>query len=353
MDILGQNRSKSEPNESESDGSDDDNAEKIEYRIQHILGKAKMTQKEWRKISDGVNTRELTNFSVWQQPDEEYYDDSNVPIEKFFIKWAHASYLHASWETEKDLLDMVGSTAKNHIKKFRIREMENIELFEDLTKGEHFPQSFIRIDRILDVDDPDTSMLEVDWENAPLPPRATPVIKKDLPKPTRKLTQEEEDELDEILREDGVAKRERDEDDEEVAETEVKEKSRKKRRFSKKSKMNYLHGENVWITVKWEGLAYSDVTFESLKDIVNLGVEYEQQLRSFYRREQKQEEQIKGSKKEKRGKRILQLDQSIIGSDAVPPYFPGGTLRDYQWEGVRWMLFNLSQNRNCILADEM
>jgi len=30
-----------------------------------------------------------------------------------------------------------------------------------------------------------------------------------------------------------------------------------------------------------------------------------------------------------------------------------GELRDYQWEGVRWMLFNWSQNRNSILADEM
>ena len=32
---------------------------------------------------------------------------------------------------------------------------------------------------------------------------------------------------------------------------------------------------------------------------------------------------------------------------------PGLQLRDYQWEGVRWMLFNWSQKRNSILADEM
>ena len=31
----------------------------------------------------------------------------------------------------------------------------------------------------------------------------------------------------------------------------------------------------------------------------------------------------------------------------------GLQLRDYQWEGVRWMLFNWSQKRNSILADEM
>ncbi len=31
----------------------------------------------------------------------------------------------------------------------------------------------------------------------------------------------------------------------------------------------------------------------------------------------------------------------------------GAELRDYQWEGVRWLLFNWAQGRNSILADEM
>ena len=30
----------------------------------------------------------------------------------------------------------------------------------------------------------------------------------------------------------------------------------------------------------------------------------------------------------------------------TPPAFPVGTLRDYQWEGCRWLLFNWSQKRN-------
>eukprot|EP00981_Chlorochromonas_danica_P016009 scaffold15198_cov338-Ochromonas_danica.AAC.1 len=48
----------------------------------------------------------------------------------------------------------------------------------------------------------------------------------------------------------------------------------------------------------------------------------------------------------------MKLDGNLLGS-ATPPPFKGGQLRDYQWEGIRWMLFNLSQDRNCILADEM
>jgi SNF2 family DNA or RNA helicase len=40
--------------------------------------------------------------------------------------------------------------------------------------------------------------------------------------------------------------------------------------------------------------------------------------------------------------------------DSEMPQFPDEReLRDYQWEGVRWMLFNWSQKRNSILADEM
>ena len=47
-----------------------------------------------------------------QQPDAEFYDTSKKNIEKYLIKWAHASYLHVSWETEKDIIDLVGSIAK-------------------------------------------------------------------------------------------------------------------------------------------------------------------------------------------------------------------------------------------------
>ncbi|CAN0433664.1 unnamed protein product, partial [Discosporangium mesarthrocarpum] len=37
-----------------------------------------------------------------------------------------------------------------------------------------------------------------------------------------------------------------------------------------------------------------------------------------------------------------------------PPQFKnGGQLRDYQMEGVSWMLYNWTQGRGSILADEM
>lgn len=36
-----------------------------------------------------------------------------------------------------------------------------------------------------------------------------------------------------------------------------------------------------------------------------------------------------------------------------PPYKPGLVLREYQLEGLNWLIFNWYQRRNCILADEM
>jgi hypothetical protein len=375
--LLSENNKKSKKSDdSEESDQEETHGERVNYRIQYILAKSSMPQKNWRKITDDVHTRELTNFSVWQQPDEEYFDESDKPVEKFLIKWLHASYLHVSWETEKDLVDMVGTAVKNQIKKFRIREMEGTELFEDLSKGEFFPQPFLRIERILDVDDPDVSMLEVDWKEAEVPPLPTPkearsttaLIKLAMcgsgSGSNNTVVATAGDEKVNVgkkraLKEGDDVFNEENEEGEENAEEEEKRKkissSRKKRKISKKAKMNYLHGENnVWLTVKWDGLAYSDVTFESLSDIVARGVDYEQQLRMFYRREQKQEEQMLNTRKDRKSKRTLTLDQTIIGSNASPPKFPGDlSLRDYQWEGVRWMLFNISQNRNCILADEM
>jgi hypothetical protein len=59
--------------------------------------------------------REIIRGSVLQQPDDEFFNPSKIAVEKYLIKWLHASYLHVSWETEKDLLDLCGPTAKVYL----------------------------------------------------------------------------------------------------------------------------------------------------------------------------------------------------------------------------------------------
>jgi len=93
--------------ESENDSESDSDGDDIEYKVQHILGRWIATPSEWVQICAHMNTREVTRGSVLQQPDEEFFSTSTEPVEKYLIKWAHASYLHVSWETQKDLAELV------------------------------------------------------------------------------------------------------------------------------------------------------------------------------------------------------------------------------------------------------
>ena len=97
---------------SDDDQSDEDEDDDIEYRIQYILDARSLPASEWRAICLLLDTREVTRGSVLKKPDHEFYDNSPQNIEKFLIKWVHASFIHLSWETEKDLLDLCGVTAK-------------------------------------------------------------------------------------------------------------------------------------------------------------------------------------------------------------------------------------------------
>jgi len=110
-----------------------------------------------------------------------------------------------------------------------------------------------------------------------------------------------------------------------------------------------LHGSGkgtIWVTVKWEGLTYSDASFEDLRDLQRMYIDYEAPMRAFFKREQ-----LTPTKGTTRVKRSLNAEamEAVNG-----PALPGSLeLRDYQWEGVRWLMFNWSQRRNSILADEM
>lgn len=274
---------------SQSEG-ESTSSESISYHVERILASRALTPAEWRSVCDSMNTREVSNGSVWKQPEDEYLSDSPEPVQKFLIKWAHSSYLHVSWETERDLTEMAGPSVKAMLSRFAKKSSmppDSADPFSDLRAGEYVPPSFLVIERILDVEDPSVDVQNLPHEDAYLP--GDP--------PTK----------------DGVVP---------------------------------LHSDDCFVIVKWEGLAYSDTSFESIADIRSAAIDYEVQLRAFYRREQRTPAQ-----KSHRGLR-KNLDLSIIESSDPPP-FPGGTLRDYQWEGVRWLMFNWTQKRNSILADEM
>jgi hypothetical protein len=220
------------------------------YRIQHILAHKKLNASQWREITDTMNTQEVTRGSVWKAPDDEYLSQSSQLIEKYLIKWTHASYLHVSWESKEDLLFYIGSIAKTAIQRYIYRVHYKIELFPDLRGSEYFTPSLLNVDRILDVVCDEKNIEDMNWETAVLPPP-----------PLRAPYY-----------------------DSSLGDVEILEQS-----YDAKSSANWLHGlKSCYVSVKWEGLSYFESTFENVNDLRCRGIDYEAAIRSFYKREQSQ-----------------------------------------------------------------
>uniref|UniRef100_A0AAR2KVJ7 DNA helicase n=1 Tax=Pygocentrus nattereri TaxID=42514 RepID=A0AAR2KVJ7_PYGNA len=94
----------------------------------------------------------------------------------------------------------------------------------------------------------------------------------------------------------------------------------------------------VYYLVKWCSLPYEDATWELKEDVDEGKVEEFRKIQSRQPRLKRTPRPPAGSWKK--------LDQSR-------EYRNGNTLREYQLEGVNWLLFNWYNRQNCILADEM
>uniref|UniRef100_A0A665X7V4 Chromodomain helicase DNA binding protein 8 n=1 Tax=Echeneis naucrates TaxID=173247 RepID=A0A665X7V4_ECHNA len=94
----------------------------------------------------------------------------------------------------------------------------------------------------------------------------------------------------------------------------------------------------IYYLVKWCSLPYEDATWE-LKEDVDEG-----KVEEF-------------SKIQNRQPRLKRTARPQAGSwkklEETREYKNGNTLREYQLEGVNWLLFNWYNRQNCILADEM
>ncbi|XP_061670635.1 chromodomain-helicase-DNA-binding protein 9 isoform X3 [Syngnathoides biaculeatus] len=96
--------------------------------------------------------------------------------------------------------------------------------------------------------------------------------------------------------------------------------------------------EVVYYLVKWCSLPYEDSTWE-LKDDVD-----QSKIEEF--------EQLQAAKPDSR--RVERPPANLWKKrEQSRQYRNGNSLRDYQLEGVNWLLFNWYNRRNCILADEM
>jgi Chromo (CHRromatin Organisation MOdifier) domain len=109
--------------------------------------------------------------------------------------------------------------------------------------------------------------------------------------------------------------------------------------------------------VKWRGLGYSECTWERWSEVQN-----EELLIAQCRAKDLEVEAIavakriekaqKGSKKSSPDKnRASFLTGKSLGREDIP--VRNVSLRDYQLEGINWLLFQWTQSRSCLLADEM
>ncbi|TKS69801.1 Chromodomain-helicase-DNA-binding protein 7 [Collichthys lucidus] len=96
--------------------------------------------------------------------------------------------------------------------------------------------------------------------------------------------------------------------------------------------------EVVYYLVKWCSLPYEDSTWELKDDVDQSKIEEFEQLRAV-KPDSRRVDRPPANLWKKR-------EQSR-------EYRNGNSLRDYQLEGVNWLLFNWYNRRNCILADEM
>ncbi|KAM9500245.1 chromodomain-helicase-DNA-binding protein 8 isoform 1-T1 [Clarias gariepinus] len=94
----------------------------------------------------------------------------------------------------------------------------------------------------------------------------------------------------------------------------------------------------VYYLVKWCSLPYEDATWELKEDVDEGKVEEFKRIQSRQPRIKKPPRPPASAWKK--------LEQSR-------EYLSGNTLREYQLEGVNWLLFNWYNRQNCILADEM
>ena len=288
-----------EEEEQEEEISDDEEVDEEEasetepIRIQRILASRSETKGTWKKLTEKMNTSEIDHGSRWYQ---ESHDD-DVYEERFLIKWADLSYLHVSWETQGDLIEQIDG-AKTYLSTF-FRKSHNGFLFtpDERCDGDYFDPAFIVVDRILECGDTEGELI--------LDPKDP----------------------------------------------------------------NYEEGTGRQFLVKWGNSPYNQATYEFERDLILQEVDYKSHVEGFERRATKptkaqQTAHLKKGTVEVRRLRAVFGEDSRLGEDARNKavekyqrelqehvYKNGGQLRDYQAEGVAWMVSNFINGRSSILAD--
>ena len=320
------NYDEEDDDEEEAEEVDDEDPDET-LKIQRILAVRSETRKKWREICASMQSSEVTDGSRWFQQDGDGESSSDDLLEeRFLVKWNRLSYAHVSWETHGDLMDQVENPTV-YMSTFFRKQRGGLLFGQDERKdGDYFDPGLTQIDRILEV----------------VPPRGYPASK--LPK----TWQDELAILDKVSEFGMFLDHKKDPD-----------------KFEKGTGRQFM--------VKWSSLNYSENSYEFERDLLLMDQKesMEEKLKDYYERTKRPTRQeIEGSRSEADGARrrsYLFLGDNARGTEEekesqVKEYQQslqkyvfrnGGSLRDYQAEGVTWFLANFVNKRSCILADEM
>ena len=311
-----------ENDDRENDASDDDEEEENELKIQRIIATRSLSRREWKEICKGMDTSEVENGSRWFQShkDENDLDEETKKKlgerfeDRFLVKWSDLSFLHCSWETRDDLMDQVES-AKSYLTTFFRKSMDGF-LYDadDRLDGEFFDPAYVQIDRILEVNLPESMQ--------------------------------------------GGRKKCRGGDGEDWG------------IVFDKSHPDYESELGRQFLIKWGNSSYTESTYEYERDLILNEIEYLSHVDDFLSRSKKvskavMKKNFQLEEDERRrlykifGDRILDSEAKEAKINAYKKQLEemtfknGGQLRDYQAEGVSWLLANHINKRSAILADEM
>lgn len=68
------------------------------------------------RIKSNQMVVQVTAGSMWDQDEEEEDDEAGAkPVEKYLVKWSDMSYLHVSWETAEDLIELTTGHVKSQV----------------------------------------------------------------------------------------------------------------------------------------------------------------------------------------------------------------------------------------------
>jgi hypothetical protein len=324
-------------NNHSNDNDDDDNDDEPP-KVQRIIAVRMETKRNWKRICQTMNTSEIDNGSRWFQEDIVDEVELDKYEERFLVKWADLSFLHCSWEKEADLMDQVDN-AKAYLTTF-FKKSVNGYFFDadERMDGEYFDPAYCQIERILEVSTEGCQECVVDGvaNTSGTNTSGTNTSGTNTSIATNTSGANTSTHPWGIILD--------------------------------KQHPKYDDATGRQLLIKWASTSYSDASYEYERDLILMDVEYESHLQDFEARKNKptkremKQQFVKAEEERRRlykifGDRIKDgpSKQSMIDEykqNLEDEVFPnGGKLRDYQAEGVSWLLSNHINERSSILAD--